>query len=380
MHGRTSGLTRRRLGAGVGAVGLAGCVPVAAPGTRVAMADVFPGQDWETVSPAQAGWDEGGVAAARDYSQVIGTASFVVAQHGRIVASWGDIGRRLELHSMRKSLLSALFGIEVGKGRIDLDATLGSLGIDDAPPVLTEAEKRATVRQLLQSRSGVYHEALYETPGEVSKRPPRGSHPPGSFWYYNNWDFNVLGTIFERAAGRSVFAALESDVARPIGMQDYRVSDGRYVRGESTSLFPAYPLRMSARDLARFGLLYARGGVWRGRSVVPGGWVRESTTGYSMTLANSGYGYMWWTGFPDRRVAVMDLPPGGFWADGAHGQFLWVDPGNDLVAAHQTDGVDVSDRQKGHLMWLIQQAARVPDPGSDPGNDVGLRRGRRGRV
>lgn len=373
---RARSLPRRGLVGGLAC--LAGCAPGAGPRPATALSDTWPGLEWERVAPADAGWDPAGVAAARDYSESIGTASFMAVQHGRIVASWGDIDRRLELHSMRKSLLSALFGIAVAERRIDLDATLASLGIDDAPPSLTEAEKQATVRQLLQSRSGVYHEALYETPGEVSKRPPRGSHAPGSFWYYNNWDFNVLGTIYERATGTTVFAALAARIAAPLQMQDYRAADGRYVRGESRSVFPAYPLRMSARDLARFGLLYARGGMWRGNGIVPASWVRESTTGYSLTLANSGYGYLWWTGFPDRRVAIMDLPPGGFWADGAHGQFIFVDPANDLVAVHQTDGTDVGDRQKGHLMWLIQSAAQVPDPGSDPGTELGsTRRGRR---
>ena len=198
--------------------------------------------------------------------------------------------------------------------------------------------------------------------------------------YYNNWDFNVLGTIYERATGTSIFEAFAARIAQPLSMQDYRPTDGRYVRGEATSTHPAYPFHMTARDLARFGLLYACGGAWRGQQIVPAAWVRDSTTGYSITQFSSGYGYLWWTGFPDRRVAVMDLPPGGFWADGAHGQFVWIDPANNLVAVHQTDGTDVSNRQMGHLMWLVQTAARVPDPGRDPGNDLGSgRTGRRHR-
>ena len=378
-----SQLNRRALLAGLAGAAATSCQAPMPPSAATQLPLTWPGQEWEQITPEQAGWDTGQVAAARDYSQAIGTAAFAVVQRGWMVASWGDISKRLELHSMRKSLLSALIGIAVADGRIDLNATLASLGIDDVAPSLSSAEKNATVRQLLQSRSGVYHEALYETPGEVSRRPPRGSHEPGTFWYYNNWDFNVLGTIYERAAGTAIFQAFADRIAAPLLMQDYRVQDGRYVRGEATSIHPAYPFRMSARDLARFGLLYARGGLWRGKTIVPAAWVRESTTGASITLLGSGYGYLWWTGFPDRRVAVMDLPPNGFWADGAHGQFIFVDPANDLVAVHQTDGNDVTDRQKGHLMWLIQSAARVPDPGSDPGNDLGGgtgRRGRRGRV
>ena len=174
-----------------------------------------------------------------------------------MVASWGDIDRRLELHSVRKSLLSALIGIAAAQDKIDLDASVGSLSIDDVPPALSDTEKQATVRQLFQARSGVYHPALYETEGEKRRRPVRGSHPPGTFWYYNNWDFNVLGSIYERAVGMSIFEGFKQHIADPIGMLDFRPRDGRYVRG-ADSIYPAYPFRMSARDLARFGLLFLR--------------------------------------------------------------------------------------------------------------------------
>jgi len=326
---------------------------------------VWPVAAWADAAPD--GWDAAGLAAAQAYAESIGTVAFAVVQQGRMVVRWGGIDRRLELHSMRKSLLSALIGIAVNRGQIDLDASLARLGIDDVPPALTEVEKRATVRQLLQARSGVYHPALYETEGEVRRRPMRGSHAPGTFWYYNNWDFNTLGTIYERAVGKSIFAAFADEIAAKVGMQDYRVQDGRYVRGEDVSLYPAYPFHMSARDLARFGLLYARGGLWQGQQIVPAGWVRESTTAHSRTYIGSGYGYLWWTGFPDQRVPIMDLPPGGFWADGARGQFIFVDPAQDFIAVHQTDGRSVADRQKGRLMYLVQVAARMADAGSDPG-------------
>jgi CubicO group peptidase (beta-lactamase class C family) len=328
-------------------------------------AGAWPGEEWERVTPEAGGWAADALEEARGYSQRIGTAAFIVVQHGRIVASFGDIARRSALHSVRKSLLDALIGIAVAEGRIDLEATLASLGVDDVAPVLTEAEKQATVRQLLQSRSGVYHIANYETDDERRLRPERGSHAPGSFWYYNNWDFNVLGTIYEHAAGVGIFDAFQTRIATPLGMQDYRPSDGRYVTDAASSQ-RAYPFRMSARDLARFGLLYLRNGRWKERQIVPAQWVRDSTTAWSQTQVGSGYGYLWWTGFPDRRVAIMDLPAGGFWADGAGGQFVVIDPADDLVVVHQTAGAEVGMRQMGHLMWLILNAAHARDPGADP--------------
>jgi CubicO group peptidase (beta-lactamase class C family) len=62
----------------------------------------------------------------------------------------------------------------------------------------------------------------------------------------------------------------------------------------------------------------------------------------------------------------MDMPPGGFWADGVKGQFVAVDPASDLVVVHQTNGSTVTEKQFGHLMWLILRAAHAPDPGKDP--------------
>ena len=50
--------------------------------------------------------------------------------------------------------------------------------------------------------------------------PVRGSQKPGTYNLYSNWDFNALGTIFEKKTGRSIYDAFESDIARPIGMQD----------------------------------------------------------------------------------------------------------------------------------------------------------------
>src|SRR5260370_4336695 len=43
----------------------------------------------------------------------------------------------------------------------------------------------------------------------AKQRTARGSHEPGTFWYYNNWDFNTLGTIYEHATGTGIYDALD---------------------------------------------------------------------------------------------------------------------------------------------------------------------------
>jgi CubicO group peptidase (beta-lactamase class C family) len=306
--------------------------------TRHASAeDRFPGAEWAHISAAQDGWTETGLADAEDYSKRINSTAVMVIHHGAVVAEWGDTVKRTELASVRKSLLNALIGIAVAQKKISLDSTLADLGIDDNPPSLTDIEKTATVRMLLQARSGVYHGALYETSEMAAKRPERGSHPPGTFFYYNNWDFNVLGEIYEHAAGIGIYDAIDQQIAQPIGMQDYRPQDGQYVTGP-VSIHRAYPLRMSARDLARFALLYLHDGNWAGRQVVPADWVHESTQTYSLARSGRGYGYLWWTATPGgTRRAARRPPEGSFFAWGAGGQFAFVIPAHDLVVVSRVD-------------------------------------------
>ena len=115
----------------------------------------YPAAEWEKNDPAQTGWSASQLGQAEDWSRGIGSAAVVIVQHGAIVASWGETSADILLNSARKSLLSALIGIAVAHHQIDLDDTVGKLGIDDSPPSLTEDEKQATVRDLLEARSGV---------------------------------------------------------------------------------------------------------------------------------------------------------------------------------------------------------------------------------
>lgn len=185
-------------------------------------------QAWEDVDPAVAGWSVERLEAARLQSKKLKPTALMIVQDGRVIARWGDTSRKVKMASVRKSLLSALYGIAVADGRIDLSSTLAELGIDDTAPRLTQEEKTATVRDLLMSRSGIYHPAAHETADIKRKRPARGSHPPGSFWFYNNWDFNTLGTIYRQQTGEDIFASFQNRIARPVGMEDFSLQDGRY--------------------------------------------------------------------------------------------------------------------------------------------------------
>jgi CubicO group peptidase (beta-lactamase class C family) len=95
---------------------------------------------------------------------------------------------------------------------------------------------------------------------------------------------------------------------------------------------------MSARDLARFALLYLNHGAWEGRQVVPADWVRESTQPYSRAGSGAGYAYLWWTGAAaDAAPSAMKFPAGIFFALGAGGQYAFVIPAHDLVVVNRVD-------------------------------------------
>ena len=323
--------------------------------------DVFPDKEWgRWETPEAAGWSAKKLTAARAYADKLKTAAVVIVDRGQILDEWGETTRPFMCHSMRKSILSALYGPHVWDGTIDLQTDLASLGIDDNAPSLTETEKTASIADLLKARSGIYHPALYETAAMAAARPERGSHPPGTFWYYNNWDFNALCTIFENLTSRSLFEEFEDRLAGPLGMQDFdRVRDTQYVTG-SASVHPAYPFRLSARDLARFGLLFSRGGRWQDRQIIPESWVIESTRSYSSANQKSGYGYMWWVATDDRFLPGAKIPRGAFSARGYRGHKLLVIPQWDLVIAHRVNTFEkegkVSPAEFGELVRLILEA------------------------
>jgi len=284
--------------------------------------------------PAALGWSQEGLEAALALAESNGTAALIVITDDHTVLAQGRTSHLFRAHSMRKSFLSALIGIAVERGEIDLSATLAELGIDDVPP-LTPRERTSTVLQLMQARSGVYHAAASETADMRAARPERGAYAPGEHWFYNNWDFNTLGTIYTRATGVPVGDAFAREIAALIGMEDFRATDVRY-QLEEVSQHAAYKFRISARDLARFGLLFLHDGAWGDRQIVPRTWVRESTAVHSRATqsgSKSGYGLMWWV----TASADDGLPPGSFTASGSGGQRMTILPDIDTVVVHLMD-------------------------------------------
>lgn len=281
----------------------------------------------------------------------------MVVRDDRVIASWGDVSQRVNVRSVRKSFLSTLYGLAVAEGKIDLSSTLAQLGINDKEPGLTAMETQASVRDLLAARSGIYHRAAYETAQMRRNRPARGSHAPGTFWFYNNWDFNALGTIYRKATGEDIFQSFARRIAKPTGMEDFSARDGRYIFAAS-SIHPAYTFSMSARDMARFGLLFRNDGRWDGTQIIPAAWIKESTTAFSQTERGKlGYGYLWWV------LPAQEWGPGAVMASGYGGQMIAVVPSKRLVVAQTVDPRqnDKGIRTSVFIDFLRRIALALPD-------------------
>lgn len=264
------------------------------------------------------------------------TSSLLVLQDGATILELGDTARASYVASVRKSLLSILFGIQVASGRVSLDAALDELGVEDVGGLLP-IERTARPRDLLTSRSGVYHPP--SSPGSDEHAfPARGTKAPGQYFLYNNWDFNAAGAIFAKISGLTVFEAFGKCLAGPLGFEDYDPARQLMLGDAAKSALPAYHLFLSARDLAKIGLLMAAEGQWEGRQLVPREWVRESVATHvrradmapGTAFGNCDYGYLWW--LPREEGPQWE---GAFLAAGNFGQFLLVLPATGSVIVHR---------------------------------------------
>ena len=314
----------------------------AAPSSALSTpASVFPGDAWEKIAdPTSAGYCQDRLDVVTERAKKLPTTAMMAIVGGRVLYEYGDVTTVSYLASVRKSVLAMMFGNYVASGKIRLDKTLAELKIDDLGG-LSDAEKQATVADLLGARSGVYHPAS-NAGDNLAQAPPRGSQKPGSYFLYSNWDFNALGTIFEQETGQNLYDALERDLVRPIGMQDFDRATHRRNGDATKSQHLAYHMNFSTRDMARLGYLMLREGNWNGNQVVPRDWTKRIvsvvTPVHQMNPENLrkgpfGYGYLWWVWDGDAKNGPFE---GAYSGRGAIGQYITVLPKLDLVIAHKT--------------------------------------------
>ena len=231
----------------------------------------------------------------------------------------------------------------VENGTIDLNETIGEIGIDEDEGLLA-IEQTATVDHIINSRSGVFYQPANGGYDE-NNILERGSVEPGSYFVYNNWDFNAAGFILETKTGKSVYEELEEQLAIPLGFQDWNIENQQKKVNKSKSRYPAYHIYVSARDMAKVGQLMLNKGMWNGKQLISKEWIEKITTTvtptktlnerYGRTTSSPfqfSYGHMWWL-----VDTIKDHPDfeGAYSATGWGGQFITIIPKLNIVVAHK---------------------------------------------
>jgi CubicO group peptidase (beta-lactamase class C family) len=258
--------------------------------------------------------------------------------------------------SITKSVLSILVGIAADEGYLRLDERLVELMPDAFDSDTDRLAQDITVRDLLTMTSGFSAEAKPEIPTHdmwrwMLYRPVK--YAPGSHFSYDNVAANLLSVALSRAIKRDPEQFAKEKLFRPLGIERYS-----WTADYEGNLLGGSGLFMTARDMARIGLLYLRGGRWGDRQIVSERYVLESTKRQSEggTPVHAAYGYLWWVG-------QTEAGDDAFFAAGHLSQLIYVVPKRDVVVAMSADGIPGGSSR---FMDQVVMPAEANLPGSPP--------------
>lgn len=268
---------------------------------------------------------------------IIRSGELVYERYANALPSWTgpdkvvDAETPLLSWSMAKSITHAAVGMLVGDGRLDPSTPAPVAAWAD------DGRRAITLDDLLCMRDGLDFVEDYVDDGVsnviemlfgpgtddvatyATDRPLR--HSPGAVFNYSSGTSNIVARVVGDAVGGGETGMrdfLRDRLFDPIGM---RSAEPRF-DAAGTFVGSSY-VYATARDFAKFGLLYLRDGVWDARRLLPVGWVDHARTPRSIDAENGRpYGAHWW---------VVDDEHGTFWASGYEGQMIACVPDRDLV-------------------------------------------------
>jgi CubicO group peptidase (beta-lactamase class C family) len=281
------------------------------------------------------------------------TKAIVVVYNGQLIAeryaAGYDKNTLMPGWSVAKSITGALTGILVKEGRLDVNA----------PAPVAEwkgtRKEKITLKQLLQQTSGLDYEEHYKRPSTATdmlfKKGNAAAYAaqlplkytPGSVFNYSSGNSNIISRIIRHAAGQKHYHAFPYEkLFYPIGMHSIVLepdASGTYV-GSSFCY-------ATARDYARFGLLYYNKGRWNNEQILPEDWIR-ATIQPAPANALQHYGYQFWlNGFDKNRPSQRwypDVPADMYFADGFGGQDIYIIPSKKLIVVRL--GLHVTDENR----------------------------------
>lgn len=273
----------------------------------------LPGDDWVVSTPDEQGLDSNLVAELYFNAAKVSTIySLVVVKNGQLIAEQyfhgGSIDQKARMQSATKSFTSALVGIALDAGYLNsVDQKMMEFFPELADSITDPRKNDITIRHLLQMRAGYLWE---ESNDELFRLLYHGFRPstlvdvplardPGSGMQYSNVSSHLLGIIVARATGRDLRSFAEEHLFTPLDIKagDWIQDWEGYYNGHGD-------LYLTARDMAKFGLLYMNGGVHNGSQIVPASWVDASLQTYShdawpyrigKNYKDIGYCYQWWS-------------------------------------------------------------------------------------
>ncbi len=327
-------------------------------------------EEWKRSSPEMQGMDSAELVRLFDFITAVSipTRSVLIVRHGYLVleayapAVGPDTAQ--PIYSCTKSFTSALVGIALDKGYL---SSLHQPVLDFFPDLQyanRDPRKRSiTLENLLTMTSGVaWWEYVAFDSRNTLMQMERSSdwvqffldrpmvEDPGTRWNYNTGDAHMLSAIVQKKSGQTLSEFAAANLFAPIGITSVNWPADR--QGIS---FGGRGIYMTARDMARFGYLYAREGVWDGRQIIPAEWVRESTEKKFVAKFGNDYGYLWW------------LPGFGFAANGHMGQRIFVIPEQDLAVvitaslASQAMMTTPEDLMRRFILPAVKSSGALPE-------------------
>jgi CubicO group peptidase (beta-lactamase class C family) len=344
---------------------------------------VFPGSEWEESRPEAEGVDSVKMQEAisllgREVGSD-GVRELVVVRNGRMIFKGDNIDKRHGVWSATKSFTSTVLGLLIEDGKCTLDTKVA-----EVLPALETNYPDATLRHFTTMTSG-YRAVGDETTGSY-KHGPSGTpfipnpkplfSPPGSRYAYWDSAMNTLGLALTKIAGRPIEDLFRQRVADPIGMKnwdwgDYATVDGVVVNGGSGN--GNKHIFISAREMARFGLLFLHRGKWNGRQLVSEAWITQATSVQvpgSMPWAHPEsdidgrgvYGFNWWrnglTAHGTRHFP--GAPEGTFWASGYNNNKCFVIPEWQMVVVRL--GLDGQAKDEVWNRFLMGVSKSISQP------------------
>ena len=292
--------------------------------------------------------DEDALLAASDWAFVRDTPeqrtlSLLIVHDGDIIHERYDNGANMRTRtrtwSTAKSIAVTLIGMLVDEGKLSLDEPLGFEWQPPLPNPGEDPRNAITLRHVLNMSSGLYPVdsfsmeyatgsglAYWAGASSIVGMRDRGLvRTPGTFWDYENYDTLLAVYAMKKALGseEAYQAFPRKALLDRIGMRNTLVSADRF-----HDFILSSQVYTNARDLARFGLLYAQNGTWDGERLLSEDWIEFVRTPAPAT-AESGnfYGGQWWL-VPDDRD---DVPKDAYSTSGNRGQYVIVVPSHDLV-------------------------------------------------